>query len=268
MTKTVIITGASSGIGAATALELAKTGTNLVVGARRVERLEMVAEKCGALGARVEVLRCDVTRRVDVEALVARAVETFGRLDVVLANAGYGLMARVHETTEEQFDEIVNTNVKGTWYAMQAAAATMLKQEPVGTGKARRGHIIAMSSGAARRGLPLFGAYAMTKAAQLSLCEAMRVELIGKGVYVSSVHPLTTATEFFEEASRRSRYKSRGFGRMHSAETVARKIVGLIHRPRPELWPVWGSGLMLAIAAAMPRLADWSMLRMGGKGGP
>jgi short-subunit dehydrogenase len=265
MSKTIIITGASSGIGAATALELAKSGANLVLGARRLDRLEQVAAQCRTHGASVEVMACDVRNRPDVEALVARAVEKLGRLDVMLANAGYGMLARVHETTDEQFDDIFATNVKGTWYAMCAAANVMLQQEPRGGSKTRRGHIIAVSSGAGRRGVPLYGVYAMTKAAQLSLCEAMRVELMSRGVYVSSVHPLSTATEFFDEASRRSFMRSRGLGRMHSVETVARKIAGLIRRPRPELWPVAGSNWLLALATLMPGMADRSMARHAGR---
>jgi len=188
-------------------------------------------------------------------------VERFGRVDVMIANAGYGVLARIHEMGEKEFDEIFETNVKGTWYAMQAAAEVMLKQEAVGSGAARRGHIIAVSSGAGRRGMPLYGVYAMTKAAQLSLCEAMRVELRPQGVYVSSVHPLTTSTEFFDVASTKSRLKSHGVGPSQSAEAVARKIVRLIKRPRPELWPVPLSAYALAFAAAFPRVADWVMAR-------
>jgi NAD(P)-dependent dehydrogenase (short-subunit alcohol dehydrogenase family) len=264
MAKTIIITGASSGIGAATALALAREGANLVLGARRMEQLEEVAARCRGLGGQAVAIRCDVAKRADVEALVAAAVEKFGRLDVMFANAGYGLLARVHEMTEEQFDDIVQTNVKGTWYAMQAAAAVMLQQEAVGKGKSRRGHIIVTSSGGGRRGLPLYGAYAMTKAAQLSLCEAMRVELMPQGVYVSSVHPLTTATEFFEVASSKSRYRSLGLGHAQPVEVVARKIARLIRRPQPELWPVPGSAWLLAMAAAFPRLADHSTARTVG----
>ncbi len=267
MGKTVVITGASSGIGAATARALAREGANLVLGARRRERLEAVAAECRQLcvgRGQTLALPCDVTRRGDVEQLAAAAVEQFGRLDVMIANAGYGLLANVHETTEEQFDDLVRTNVKGTWYAMQAAANIMLQQTPAGTGKTRRGHIVVVSSGAARRGLPLYGVYAMTKAAQLSLCEAMRVELARHGVYVSSVHPLTTATEFFDVASSKSRLRSTGLGHAQSVEVVARKIARLIHRPRPELWPVAGSAWLLAVAAALPRMADWAMARTVG----
>jgi hypothetical protein len=177
----------------------------------------------------------------------------------MIANAGYGYLAKIHETSEEEFDAIFATNVKGTWYAMRAAAEVMLKQGAVGSGRDRRGHIIAVSSGAARRSMPLYGIYSMTKAAQLSLTESMRVEIKGQGIYVSSVHPLTTATEFFDVASSKSRMKSHGAGPAQSAAVVAKKIVRLIKRPRPELWPVPLSAYMLAFAATFPRIADWVM---------
>ena len=264
--KVIIITGASSGIGAATAMALAREGAKLVLGARRMDRLEKVATECSAAGKGVGgeafAMACDVSKRTDVDLLVAAAVAKFGRLDVMIANAGYGFLAKIHETTEQQFDDIVATNVKGTLHCMQAAAEVMLKQTPAaGAGKAGRGHIIVTSSGAARRGLPLYGVYAMTKAAQLSLAEAMRVELTGQGIYVSTVHPLTTATEFFDVASSKSRMRSTGMGHAQPVEVVARKMVRLIRRPRPELWPVPLSHLMLVIPALLPRLADWSMSR-------
>ena len=261
--------GASSGIGAATALALAQQGAKLILCARRLDRLEKVAADCrsGAKeGGETISLHCDVAKRADVDRLVATAVDKFGRLDVMIANAGYGILAKIHETTEQQFDDIVATNVKGTFYCMQAAADVMLKQAPATkSGAARRGHIIAVSSGAARRGLPLYGVYAMTKAAQLSLAEAMRVELKPQGVYVSTVHPLTTATEFFDVASSKSRHRSTGLGHAQPVEVVARKMVRLIRRPQPELWPVPLSHLMLVLPALVPRMADWSMSRTIGR---
>jgi NAD(P)-dependent dehydrogenase (short-subunit alcohol dehydrogenase family) len=258
--KVVIITGASAGIGAATALALASQGARLVLGARRLEKLEEVAAQCRVAGAEVAAVQSDVSRRADVDKLVAAAVEKYGRLDVMLANAGYGFLAKIHETTEEQFDDIVATNVKGTLYAMQAAAGVMLRQKPL-PGETYRGHIIAVSSGAGRRGLPLYGVYSMTKAAQLSLAEAMRVELKAQGVYVSTVHPFTTATDFFDVASSRSRMKSTGLGHAQPVSVVAEKIAKLIRRPRPELWTVPFGGWALALAVTFPRIADWAMGR-------
>ncbi len=261
--RVVVITGASSGIGAATAVALAEVGAKLVLGARRVEKLESVAQRCRKSGTEVVTVVMDVAKREECFGLVRKAVEKFGRVDVMLANAGYGFLAKVEETTDAQFEEIVTTNVKGTWWCMQAAAEVMRKQEAKGDRPARvgRGHILAVSSGAARRGLPLYGMYAMTKAAQLSLCEAMRVELQAEGIYVSTIHPLTTATEFFEVASSKSQLRSTGLGHAQPVEVVARKIVQLIRRPRPELWPVWGSNALLSFATLFPRIGDWAMGR-------
>lgn len=247
----VVITGASSGIGAATALALAPHGAKLVLGARRMDKLEAIAAQCRQWGGTAVALPCDVAQRADVDALVARAVADFGRLDVMLANAGYGFLARIHEATEQEFDDIVDVNVKGTWYAMQAAAAVMLPQ--------KSGQIIAISSAAARIGLPLYGIYSMTKACQLSLAQAMRVELRGTGVYVSSVHPATTATDFFDVASGRSKIRSQGLGKPQPVAHVARRIVGLIQRPRPEVWPLRVARLGMAIFALFPRLGDMAM---------
>jgi NAD(P)-dependent dehydrogenase (short-subunit alcohol dehydrogenase family) len=272
--KIIAITGASSGIGAATAIELARQGAKVMLGARRHDRLVKVVEQCnqaagqqsggggevsgGGKGGGAASLDCDVSREEDVKRFLAETVRVFGRLDVAIANAGYGFLARIHDTTEEQFDAIVRTNVKGTWYVMTQAHEIMKNQPPL-AGEKYRGHIIAVSSGAARRGMPLYGLYSMTKAAQLSLCEAMRVELKASGIYVSSVHPLTTATEFFDVASSKSRLKSRGIGPAQSADAVARKIARLIRRPRPELWPQPLSAYALSFAAAFPRVADWFM---------
>ncbi|MGN6367956.1 MAG: SDR family oxidoreductase [Phycisphaerae bacterium] len=260
-TKTIIIAGASSGIGAAAALALAAEKHNLVLAARRLDRLEEIAAKCRQLGAQTLTLPCDVAKRSDVDNVVDSTVKQFQRLDVMLANAGYGFLAKIHETTDEQFDDIVATNVKGTLYCMQAAARVMLKQEPIGAGNAARGHIIAVSSGAGRRGLPLYGVYSMTKAAQLSLAEAMRVELGPQKVYVSTVHPLTTATEFFDVASSKSRLRSTGLGHAQPAEVVGKKIARLIRRPKPELWPVFASRWGLVFAPAFPSFTDFMMAR-------
>lgn len=261
--RVVVITGASSGIGAATAVELARRGCTLVLGARRADKLDAIAAKCRELGAKAEVVVCDVAKREDVERLIDHAVGAHGRIDVLIANAGYGFLAKIHETTDEQFDDIVATNVKGTFWAMRHVAPIMQKQaaREGGSRKSAKGHIIAISSGAGRRGLPLYGVYSMTKAAQLSLAEAMRVEWKGTGVYVSTVHPLTTATEFFEVASSKSRLRSTGLNRAQPVEVVARKIARLIERPRPELWPVTLSNLGLVVAAMWPGLADFMMGR-------
>ena len=105
----------------------------------------------------------------------------------------------------------------------------------------------------------------MTKAAQLSLVQAMRVELKGTGVYVSSVHPTTTQTEFFLVASERSRIKSKGLGRAQTAAHVANRILGLIRWPQPEVWPLRIARFGLAVFALFPRLGDFLMVKTMGK---
>ncbi len=251
--RTIVITGASSGIGAALALALAPEQVNLVLAARRMDKLRQVAEQVRTGGSAALALECDVGKREQVQALVAAALEKFSRLDVMVANAGFGFLAPLERTTDAQMDEIIRVNVLGTWYAMAESIPVMRRQ--------RSGHLVLMSSAAARRGLPLMGPYAMTKAAQLSLAEAARAELAGTGIYVSSVHPISTATEFFDTASQRSRAPVGGMGHTQSAQTVARKVVRLLERPRPELWPFGPARLGLGIAALWPGLADYFMAR-------
>jgi NAD(P)-dependent dehydrogenase (short-subunit alcohol dehydrogenase family) len=256
MDKVVLITGASSGIGAALARELGPQGAKLVLGARRVERLnELAAEIQQSFPSTPAPLvqRCDVGIAADVEALFAAAETRFGRVDVAVANAGYGLNAKVHETSEEQMRDIWQTNLMGTWYVMMHAARVMIPR--------RSGHIMVVSSVVARRSLPETGAYAMTKAAQLSLVQSQRVELAAHGIYVSSVHPASTETDFFKEASRRSGHPVGMIGQSQTAQAVARKMVRRMQRPRPELWPAAGSWLGLWMASALPSLTDRALAR-------
>ena len=248
MEKVVLITGASSGIGAAMALELARCGASLVLGARRVEKLAELAAQIKQTAPEPLIRRCDVCSGDDVRALIASTMERFGRLDVAVANAGYGIKATVHGTDEKQMLDIWQTNVMGTWYVMAGAAEVMIPQ--------KKGHIMVVSSAIARRSLPQMGAYAMTKAAQLSLVQSQRLELARYGIYVSSVHPASTQTEFFLEAARRSGRPVGMHGKAQTAEAVAHKMVRLIDHPRPELWPAPGTRWGLNFAAALPALTD------------
>jgi len=252
--KVVLITGASSGIGAATALALARRGAKLVLGARRVDRLTSVAEEARKLGGKAVVLQCDVAKRDDVKAMVKAAQKEFSRLDVAIANAGFGLSVPVDEMTEEQMNEIWRVNLMGTWYVMIEAAPVLRAQ--------KSGHIIVISSAVARRSIPRMGPYAMTKAAQLSLTEAMRIEMSGTGVFVSSVHPITTETEFFDQATQRSKHDVTGVGKRQTAQEVAEKIIRLIQRPQAELWPFGPMRYALAMTTAFPHLADRELRKL------
>ncbi|HZN64561.1 MAG TPA: SDR family NAD(P)-dependent oxidoreductase [Tepidisphaeraceae bacterium] len=249
----VVITGASAGIGRALAEELARRGASLALAARRLDRLE---ELNRSLGGGHLCVPTDVSQRDQCEALVGRTAAHFGRVDTLVCNAGYGILRRVSETTPQQMQEIFQTNVFGTVDCVRAAVPVMLGQAPAG---GWRGQVVIVSSAVARRGLPFFGAYSATKAAQLSLAEAMRVELRDQGVAVTTVHPIGTDTEFGDAAFARA-----GGGRIaripgevrQTAAQVASSMVKAIERPRPEVWPYPPSRLALGFATLMPRLVD------------
>lgn len=248
----VVISGASAGIGAALARELSARGARLALAARRLDRLEELNRE---LGGKHLCVQADVSRREDCEALVARTVERFGRIDTLVCNAGYGVLRRVHETTPEQAQEIFQTNVFGTLDCVRAAVPHMLRQEP----RRWRGQVVVVSSAVARRALPFFGAYSATKAAQLSLAEAMRVELHPLRVAVTTVHPIGTDTEFGDAASARA-----GGGRIaripgemrQSPRRVARAMARAIERPVAEAWPFGPSRFALSLATLAPRWVD------------
>ena len=254
----VVITGASAGIGAALAEDLAPRGAKLVLAARRLDRLEAINARLG--GAHLCV-RCDVARPDDCERLIAACVDRFGRIDTLVCNAGYGILRKVHETTAAQMTELFQTNVFGTADCVRAAVPRMSRQpRRHGAGAARWvGQVMVVSSAVARRAIPFFGAYSATKAAQLSLAEAMRVELRPLRIAVTTVHPIGTDTEFGAAAEAKA-----GGGRIgripgeirQSPQQVARKMARAIERPVPELWPFGPSRWALSVATLAPRWVD------------
>jgi len=138
----------------------------------------------------------------------------------------------------------------------------------VGFRERRAGHAMMVSSGLSKIGLPYYGAYCATKAAQDHFCRAMRLELTGTGVMVSSVHPVLTKTEFHKSAAEKSGGKL-NVGRaskMQSAETVADAIVRCLHKPKGEVWTSWPSRIGLGMSVMMPGVTDWALGRMVMKG--
>jgi short-subunit dehydrogenase len=254
----IVITGASAGIGSALARELSRAGARLVLAARRFDKLEELNQ---SLGGRHVSVRCDVSVPHDCEQLIALADARLGRIDTLVCNAGYGFVSPVAEMSAEQMRAIFATNVFGTTDCIRAAVEIMREQEAI---DGFRGQVVIVSSAAARRGLPMFGAYSATKAAQLSLAESLRVELRGRGIAVTSVQPVGTRTDFFTSAEQVS---GRRFETEHSArwrqpvEHVVRRIVAAIRRPRPEVWPSRITRWLLPMSIFMPRLTDWAMSR-------
>lgn len=187
----VVVTGSSSGIGAATAVAFARKGSRLELGARRLEKLEEVAERCRKAGATdVHVRQVDVGSRAAARAFIAGAIRDHERLDVLVNNAGVGWMGRAHEMPEEKVDELIATNLKGVINTTQSALTWMLER--------RRGVIINVASVVGFRASPYSAVYSATKHAVVGYSHALRGELSGSGVKVSVVYPgVTSGTEFY-----------------------------------------------------------------------
>ncbi|GHC66134.1 SDR family oxidoreductase [Streptomyces flavofungini] len=190
--KVVAVTGASGGIGAATAMLLAERGARLVLGARRDERVAELAGRIEKAGGSAVGIRTDVTRRGDLHALVALARERFGRLDVLVGNAGSGAVSPLDDLRVDEWDRMVDVNVKGVLHGIGAALPVFRAQ---GTG-----HFVTVASTAAFRVVPDMAVYAATKVAVRALCEGLRQEA-GDRLRVTTVSPGFVATGFAEASS-------------------------------------------------------------------
>lgn len=185
--KVIAITGASSGIGAATARLLAARGARLLLGARGVDRLAQLSAEIGAAGGTVIHAAVDVSRRADMAAFVAQAHAHYGRLDVLVSNAGIGPISPLDALHTDDWDAMVDINIKGVLWGIAAALPIFRVQ---GTG-----HFIHTASTAAHRIVPNMAVYAGTKAAVRAISEGLRQEA-GAGLRVTVVSPGMTRTGF------------------------------------------------------------------------
>ncbi|MEX0652702.1 MAG: SDR family NAD(P)-dependent oxidoreductase [Phycisphaeraceae bacterium] len=259
--KVLFITGASSGIGEATARAAAAAGMHVALFARREDKLRQLAADLETLGRRALVLPGDVTQPDDLAAAFDATWQTFHRLDAAFANAGYGLCVPMLDLTDEQHHAIFQTNYFATIHTLQRATP-LLKRTPAGLR-----HLLVCSSAASEIGLPFYGAYAATKAAQDAAAGALRAELADEQIHVTTVHPIGTTSEFFATVGQRS---NRTFDHdtpntpaflAQTPDHVARAIVKALRRPRPEVWPFWPVRFGLALGTAFPRFAAWAMRR-------
>ncbi|MGE7586747.1 SDR family oxidoreductase [Peribacillus sp. NPDC101480] len=187
--KVIVITGASSGIGKATAKLLTKRGDKVVLGARREERLQKLADKIKAEGGEVIYASTDVTKRSDVEALAKLAVDTFGRIDVWLNNAGLMPHSTFDKLHVDEWERMVDVNIKGVLYGIAAGLPIMREQ--------KSGHFINVSSVAGHQTHPGGGVYSGTKYAVRAISEALRQEeaQAGSNIRVTILSPGAVATE-------------------------------------------------------------------------
>ena len=251
--RVVVLTGASSGIGAATARACGREGMRVALAARRKDRLERLAAEVAAAGGEARVVPTDVRDESAVQALVDGTVAAWGRVDVLVNNAGIGMLAPVAMTSAAEFEAIMRVNFFGALYGVLAALPHMRRQ--------RGGHIVNVASVIGKRASPFRAAYVASKFAMVGLSEALRMELAGEGIAVTTVCPIGTATEFHEVEVNRLGVPGRG-GPIQSAEHVARGIVRALRRPRAEVHPYPPARLLFLMNDLAPGLVDRLMMAL------
>lgn len=255
--RTIAITGASSGIGRATAIACARAGMNVVLAARREDKLREAVEQIRATGGHAEAIAMDVTTAGENQRLIDFSCAKFGTLFAVFSNAGYGIERQVLQYTDAELEQIFGTNFWSSLELMRLSATHMLtkNQGPI------KGHVLACSSCVSKIGLPNFAAYSGTKGLQDHFGRAMRAELDGRGVCVSTVHPIGTKTEFFDTVSTLSGGRRTSIQTPESlkqpAEVVANAIVRRLKKPHGgEVWTSFPMRFALAGSMLFPGLTD------------
>jgi NADP-dependent 3-hydroxy acid dehydrogenase YdfG len=253
--RVIAITGASSGIGRATAERLAGEGATVALFARRADRLDELAEAIRSKGGNALAAPGDVTREGDVRAFVAQTMARFGRLDAMICSAGIGYHGAIDDTADDTMRRLVETNVMGTFYAVRAALEIFRRQGS--------GHIVAVSSIVGRRGVPGAGAYAATKAAQAGLIESLRAEFLGTPLRASIIYPVSVDSEFRAAQERDFGRRVEGVGPRQSPERVAGAIVNCIISPTPDVYPYKLSRALAVLNVVAPATADRLAKRFG-----
>ncbi len=265
--KVIVISGASSGIGAATAVACARAGMSVAMGARRVEKLNALVKTISSEGGRAIAVKTDVSDSAQCVELVERAFGEFGPVYCVYANAGYGIEKSFLQMTEAELRAIFETNLFGTTSLVRAGVARMAAESA--DRAALRGHVLICSSCLSLQPIPYYGAYSATKSAQHHLGQAMRLELRPRGIAVSTVHPITTSTELFDKVkelsgSEKLSHSTPGW-MTQTPGFVAERTVACLRRPRAEVWPGWRGGMIrvaMSVSSMWPGMGDFALRKM------
>ena len=243
--KVAVVTGASSGIGRATALELAREGSLVALAARTESRLEQVATVIRAMGREALVVPADVTSRDDVDRLVAETLSRWGHVDILVANAGAYVRSPVTELTVGDVERSMAVNFYGALHAVLAVQPHLLEQGD--------GHIVLVSSLDGKKGLPLDAPYVAAKFALAGYGDVLRQELQGRGVAVTTVFPGRVDTPLIDTLAVPE------ISPKIPPQAVARAIIGAIRRRKPEVIVPPRAWLLHLANVLSPRLADWAV---------
>jgi short-subunit dehydrogenase len=234
--KNVLITGASSGIGAALARKIQPLCAQLIITGRSVDKLEANA---AMLGSNVRVASMDVTDQTDVDQTIAWMVEKYGNVDILINNAGFGKFANVTEMDVSMYEQMMNVNYFGTVRCTMAVLPKMMQ--------VKSGHIINIISVAGKWATAKSAGYSATKHATLAFTNALRQELYQSGVLVTAVHPGPVDTPFFDVADPSGDYVRKVNKYMVTADQVAQSVVHGVEQRKPEIfiptWMGWGTKL-------------------------
>lgn len=250
----VLITGASSGIGRATAHAFAERGARIVLAARRKAALEEARRECEARGGEAHIVQTDVTDEEQVRALAEEAVDRFGGIDVWVNNAGVTLFGRFEETPTADFERVIRTNLFGYVYGAKAAIRQFRLQG--------RGVLINVASMVSYKGQPYTSAYVASKFAIRGLGECLRMELLdAPDIQVCTLLPASIDTPLFQSAANYTGRAPKAMEPVYPPELVAADIVQLAESPQRELTTGAAAQMMLAMSSVAPGLAERMMAR-------
>ncbi len=249
--KVVIVTGASSGIGEAAAREFGREGAKVVLAARRVEKLQMLAQEINSTGAETLVVQADLSKLEDIQKLVSQTLETFGRIDILVNNAGFGRLDWLEKLDPvKDIQSQIDVNVMGVIQTTRQVLPVMMKQ--------RSGSIINMCSMAGLVATPTYSIYAASKHAVHGFSEALRREVKPWGIDVSLIYPGGVVTEFNQHAGINRKTKaSTPKSMLLTAEQVAEAVVKLVRRPRRMLIIPWQWNVTVFMNKFIPGFVDY-----------
>jgi uncharacterized protein len=266
--KVVLVTGGSSGLGRAIAAAFATRQARVIVAARGAEALERVAVELRQQGLDVTAIPADLTDQASVEALVAQIIERYGRLDVLVNNAGRSSRRAVLDTTPEDFQALMDLNLLGVVRLTRAAASHLLSSQ---------GHLVNIGSLAGKSATRYMGAYPASKFALSAYSQQLRLELAPQGLHVLLVCPGPIARdeprapqsgrsqENLDDIPENARKPGAGVKvTLLRPENLAERIVQACDRRNPELIVPGKARLLFVLSAISPRLGDWLVRRMTG----